>query len=120
MGRLGRYATPIRFLPGPGAVRLPGPRQPRRPSVDNTPAGHQQRVAWLAKQHVDGVRACLEATGTYSDDVAQVLHDARITVSVVNPARIAAYAKSRLTRNKTDQADAVVIAQFAQSEQPMA
>jgi transposase len=52
-------------------------------------------VAWLAKQHVDGVRACLEATGTYSDDVAQVLHDARITVSVVNPARIAAYAKSR-------------------------
>ena len=97
---------------------LIGPKTPRRTSVPNTPVGHRQLLAWLAKQHVADVLACLEATGTYSDQIAQALHDASIPVSVVNPARIAAYAKSRLARNKTDPADAVLIAQFAQSEQP--
>src|SRR6478672_11304382 len=53
-----------------------------------------------------------------ADAIAEALHDAGYWVSVVNPARIAAYAKSRLARNKTDPADAVLIAQFAQSEQP--
>lgn len=99
-------------------VALLGPRQPRRTTVANTPAGHQQLLAWLAKQHVANVHACLEATGTYGEDIALALHDAGLLVSVVNPARIAAYAKSRLARNKTDAADAVLIAQFAQSEQP--
>ena len=97
---------------------LIGPKSPRRSSVPNTPAGHRQLLAWLAKQHVADVHACLEATGTYSDEIAQALHDAGVWVSVVNPARIAAYAKSRLARNKTDPADAMLIAQFAQSEQP--
>jgi transposase len=98
-------------------LALIGSRQPRRTAVPNTPAGHQQLLTWLAKQHLADVHACLEATGTYSDEIAFALHDAGITVSVVNPARIAAYAKSRLARNKTDQADALLIAQFAQSEQ---
>lgn len=99
---------------------LIGPKTPRRTSVPNTPAGHRQLLAWLAKQHVSDLHACLEATGTYSDEIAQVLHDAGIPISVVNPARIAAYAKSRLARKKTDRADAQLIAQFAQSEQPPA
>jgi transposase len=59
---------------------------------------------------------CLDATGTDSDEVAQALYDAGYQVYVVNPARIAAYAKSQLSRNKTDAADAVLIARFAQSE----
>jgi transposase len=41
-------------------------------------------------------------------------------VSVVNPAQIAAYAKSQLARNKTDAADAALIARFCQKEQPRA
>lgn len=97
---------------------LIGPKTPRRTAVPNTPAGHRQLLAWLAKQHIADVHACLEATGTYSDEIAQALHDAGFLVSVVNPARIAAYAKSRLARNKTDPADAVLIAQFAQSQPP--
>jgi transposase len=100
------------------ACALIGPKTPRHTSVPNTPAGQRQLLAWLAKQHIADVHACLEATGTYSDAIAQALHDAGIPVSVVNPARIAAYAKSRLARNKTDQADAVLIAQFAQREPP--
>lgn len=101
-------------------IALVGPRTPRCITITNTPAGHLELVNWLNKQHLTIVRVCLEATGSYGDDVAQTLHDASFCVCVVNPARIAAYAKSRLSRNKTDAADAVVIAQFAQSEQPAA
>lgn len=101
-------------------LALLGPHQPRRTTRPNTPAGHQQLIAWLRKQHVADIRACLEATGSDSDEIALALHDAGITVAVVNPARIAADATSRLARNQTDQADAVLIAQFAQSAQPPA
>jgi transposase len=100
------------------AVALLGPATPRKRSFANTPAGHQELLSWLGKQHLSEIQACLEATGSYADAIAEALHDAGYSVSVVNPARIAAYAKSRLARNKTDPADAVVIAQFAQSEQP--
>jgi transposase len=100
------------------AVALLGPSTPRKRTFPNTPAGHQELLSWLSKQHLSEIQVCLEATGSYADAIAEALHDAGYPVSVVNPARIAAYAKSRLSRNKTDQADAVVIAQFAQSEQP--
>lgn len=98
------------------AVALLGPRTPRKTSLPNTPAGDARLIQWLAHQHVADVLVCLEATGTYSDDVAQALHEADYRVAVVNPARIAAYAKSHLARNKTDAADAVLIARFAQAE----
>lgn len=98
------------------AVALIGPKTPRKTSVANSPAGYARLLDWLAKQHLDAVEICLEATGTYSDDVAQALHDGSYRVYLVNPARIAAYAKSQLSRNKTDAADAVLIARFAQAE----
>ena len=100
------------------SVALVGSRTIRRITVANTAAGHQELLRWLHKQHLTVVRVCLEATGSYGDDVAQTLYDADFCVCVVNPARIAAYAKSHLSRNKTDAADAVLIAQFAHSEQP--
>lgn len=101
-------------------VALVSSRTTRRITVANTSAGHQELLSWLNKQHLTVVRVCLEATGSYGDDVAQTLYDVGLCVSVVNPARIAAYAKSHLSRNKTDAADAVLIAQFAQGEQPAA
>ena len=99
-------------------VALLGPATPRKRSFPNTPAGHQELLNWLSKQHLSEIQVCLEATGSYGEAIAEALHEAGYWVSVVNPARIAAYAKSRLSRNKTDAADAVLIAQFAQSEQP--
>ena len=66
------------------------------------------------------VHACLEATGTYGDALAEALADAGYTVSVVNPAMIEAYARSRLTRTKTDRVDARLIAQFCATQQPPA
>lgn len=86
----------------------------------NDAAGHNQLVAWLGQHTSDAVHACLEATGTWANDLAHVLQNAGHTVSVVNPARIYAFSKSRLKRTKTDKADALLIAQFCQMHRPPA
>jgi len=86
----------------------------------NTPAGYTELVAWITRQYDGAVHACLEATGTYGDALAEALADAGYTVSVVNPAMIEAYARSRLTRTKTDRTDARLIAQFCATQQPAA
>lgn len=49
-------------------------------------------------------------------ELAMYLHTAEHCVSVVNPARIKAYAQSQLARNKTDRYDAKVIAHFAATQ----
>jgi transposase len=85
---------------------------------ENTPAGFQKLVAWLKKQGGEKLHVCLEATGQYGDSVATYLYQQGYQVSVVNPARIKYYANSRLRRNKTDKADAQLIAQYCQKEQP--
>jgi len=84
----------------------------------NSPAGFSQLCAWLAKHKVEHAHACLEATGAYGEALATYLHDAGHTVSVVNPAQIKAYAQSRLSRAKTDKADATLIAQFCHERRP--
>ena len=86
----------------------------------NTPAGYTELVAWVARHHAGPIHACLEATGPYGEPVAEALADAGYTVSVVNPAMIEAYARSRLTRTKTDRVDARLIAQFCATQQPPA
>lgn len=86
--------------------------------IPNTPKGFDTLGAWLAKHGVQTLHACCEATGTYSDAIATWLTDHGHRVSVVNPARIAAYAKAQLARAKTDAADARLIAQFCLREQP--
>ena len=84
----------------------------------NTAPGFAQLKEWLAKQDVERVRACLEATGTYSEPLALFLHEAGQRVSVVNPAAIKAFAQSRLSRTKTDRVDAELIARFCQAQEP--
>jgi transposase len=87
---------------------------------DNNPTGFKQLKRWLDKRGVQTLHACLEATGNFSDALATYLHEAGYTVSVVNPARISAYAKSQLRRNKTDKLDAALIAQFCRTQTPPA
>jgi transposase len=86
----------------------------------NTSAGFEQLREWLTKQGVRSARACLEATGTYSEALALYLHEARYIVSMVNPAATKAFAQSRLSRTKTDRVDAELIARFCQAQQPPA
>ncbi len=80
---------------------------------DNSPAGFRRLERWL-RQHCSGpVRAAMEATSTYGEALALHLHAAGHQVHVLNPERIAHYARSLGQRNKTDPADAVTIARYA-------
>jgi len=92
----------------------------RHKSCANTPAGFRDLATWLQRQHVTTVHACLEATGTYGDALATWLHDAGHVVSVVNPAIMHAYARTQLTRSKTDRLDAELIARFTATQPPPA
>jgi transposase len=81
-------------------------------------AGFAAVNRWIQEQGVEQVHACLEASGEYGAALALALYEAGHQVSIVNPARIAAYAKSRLARTKTDKSDAALIARFCAQEQP--
>jgi transposase len=93
-------------------------RQTRYVQVDNTEAGWQRLAKWLQKGRAAGCAVCLEATGRYSEGVAEYLYTAGYVVSVVNPARIRGYATSQLRRNKTDKLDAKLIADFCRTQAP--
>jgi transposase len=85
----------------------------------NSAQGFHTLQSWLTKHSAVGASVCLEATGQYSEMVALFLHREGYPVSVVNPARIKAFAASRLSRQKTDQVDARLIALFSQTQQPL-
>ncbi len=86
--------------------------------LDNNTHGYQQLQNWLNQQKVGVVHACLEATGQYGEPVAEFLYAQGHQISVVNPARIKRYGESKLHRNKTDKADAALIAEFCSKEKP--
>lgn len=87
-------------------------------TIQNTTQGYHQLEKWLKDHAVEEVQACLEATGQYGEAVAEYLYECGYEVSVVNPARIKRYGESKLHRNKTDKADAVLIAEFCKKENP--
>lgn len=92
----------------------------RHKSFPNTPTGFAALGAWLQRYGVTRVHAALEATGAYGDALAAFLADAGHVVSVLNPAIIHAYARSQLTRSKTDRVDAGLIAQYTATQSPPA
>jgi transposase len=85
---------------------------------ENSLAGYKQLSNWVRKHTSAKVHACMEATGQYGDRLADYLYQLGWSVSVVNPARIKAYANSKLRRNKTDKADAQLIAEYCLRENP--
>jgi len=85
---------------------------------ENTSTGWKKLQKWLKRHGCSQVHVCLEATGHYGDGIAEVLYAGGSRVSVVNPARIKAFASSRLSRQKTDKADAQLIALFCRSQLP--
>ena len=92
--------------------------KPRSRSFANSPDGWRQLIAWLAKDEVRQVHACLEATGRHSLGIALALHEAGHVVSIVNPAQIRDFARTKLGRNKTDQVDAAHIRDYAELFKP--
>lgn len=90
----------------------------RHKKFNNNSAGFSQLDEWLAKHGVIQLHACLEATGNYGEALALHLHETGHTVSIVNPACIKAFGQSELQRNKTDRADAGLIARFCEKQKP--
>jgi len=89
---------------------------------DNTLVGHQALLPWLEKKDVcvDQIHACMEATSTYYEALAEYLHQSGCRVSVINPLQIKAFGQAQLDRQKTDRADALRIAQYCAQQQPPA
>jgi transposase len=94
--------------------------QGHQESFVNTKSGINKLHGWMKKQGAKTAHVCLEATGVYGDLVAETLHQRGYRVSVVNPARIKAYAASQMQRNKTDILDAALIADYCRTQQPPA
>jgi len=87
-------------------------------SCKNSAEGFETLTLWLERQGVEKVHVCMEATGSYGEDLAVYLHEAGHMVSVVNPARIKGFAQSELIRTKTDKMDAALIARFCLAMKP--
>jgi len=87
---------------------------------DNNTSGHAALTRWLIERGAiqSHTHICLEATGPYSEALAIALVDAGWCVSVVNPARIKGFAQGELARNKTDRADASMLARFCAAMRP--
>jgi transposase len=87
-------------------------------SFPNTATGFTQLTSWLRNRKVETVHACLESTGGFEEALASDLHERGHVVSVVNPSRIKAFAKSELLRTKNDAVDAALIARFCRAHNP--
>lgn len=76
----------------------------RHKKFDNNPQGFAAFIAWLEDFGDGQPWVCMEATGACSVPLAECLAGQGRRVSVVNPAKIHAFAKSELSRAKTGKA----------------
>lgn len=93
----------------------PGTR-PRQRAFPNTTAGFRRLLGWADP----AARFCLESTGSYGRGLADHLAAAGRHAAVVNPARVKYAGLMRGQGNKTDAADAKLIAEYAARECPPA
>lgn len=87
-------------------------------SILNTPAGFGQLLEWLVKQKAPTPHVVMEPTGMYHEGAALALADAGLTVSLVNPAQLRAFAHGLGVKTKTDKADSVVLARYGATQNP--
>ncbi len=95
---------------------------------ERSPAGVRSCLAWvqegLARAGQEGVmlRAVLEATGKYSEELAQWVRQekAQIAPAIVNAAQAAAFARSLHLRNSTDPVSARMLALYGHQRIPRA
>ena len=82
----------------------------------NDQKGFKTLLGWAEKQPERVVHICMEATGSYWEGLAEALYQGGYRVSVVNPYQIKRYGDHLLNRNKTDKADASLIAEFCEKD----
>ena len=87
--------------------------------VSNDTKGFKQMLAWI-KHAAPALELhySLEATGTYSNAVAEFLVENELKVSVVNPALTSSAATTYKLGNKTDHTMCLVIAKYCRDEKP--
>jgi transposase len=87
----------------------------------NDLAGFKALLAWIDSHVPAGrsvVHVCMEATGSYHEDLALFVHEHQIAVSVVNPLWVKRFAEINRVRNKTDDGDAKCLARFCEVTGP--
>ena len=83
-------------------------------SFCNTADGHQKIIKALSSPKKK-VKICLEATGIYHFDLSIALcQKQEFNVMIVNPKASRNFAEALMTRSKTDQVDAEILAQYAE------
>jgi transposase len=83
----------------------------------NDKKGRREFAKWLEK-NIQLPWVCMEATGHYSELIADDLVENDIRVSIVNPLQIKSFARVKLSRNKNDIIDAKIIAEYCEKMQP--
>lgn len=88
--------------------------------VANSSKGTAELLDWLKRQQSENgqTHIVMEATGVYHENTAIALHRAGCLVSIVNPAHVRHFAKSRSIHTKTDKVDSEVLAYFAAANHP--
>lgn len=86
-------------------------------SLPNTSAGLRKLLQRITK-HSSAVHVVCEATGGYERLLTDAMHEAGITISVVNPRLVRDFARAKNRLAKTDRIDATVLAQYGALMRP--
>lgn len=90
--------------------------------VENSPAGFVKLLDWITARSISvtELHIVMEATGIYHEQAAIALHDAGITVSIINPAHVKGFAYGLGVRTKTDGVDSRILARYGLLVKPPA
>ena len=100
---------------------LTAPGKFRSKVFANDLAGFKGLLQWLNAHLPEGhggAHVCMEATGSYHEELALYLHDQGVAVSVVNPLLVKRFAEVNRMRHKTDDGDAKCLARFCEVHRP--
>ncbi|MDR1236554.1 MAG: transposase [Holosporaceae bacterium] len=90
----------------------------RKKTFKNTDSSFEKLVIWTKELQLVDPHFCMEATGCYSEGIAEFLYNSGFRISVVNPLQIKSFRMSKMIRQKTDSSDAEVIAHFCLQNDP--
>ena len=85
----------------------------------NDEIGFKEFDTWISSQEALEAHFCMEATGSYSVNLAKFLYSSGYTVSVENAVKIKGFSKSLLLRAKNDRIDAKLIAHYCLKIKPL-
>jgi transposase len=88
-------------------------------TCDNNQKGFQSLLEWIEfKCNLEKPKICMDATGTYMEEIAEFMQDKGFKVSIVNPMQIKSFSRSKLLRAKNDKSDSELIANFCLLNNP--